>query len=60
MSGVLLRDQITRSAWFRNGLSDRERRQRVKEVETFWHLKAEEARDLLETQTHLDPLKGAG
>jgi hypothetical protein len=45
----LLRDQIARSAWVRNGLSDREQSQRIEqEVATFWHLKAAQVQELLE------------
>ena len=40
----LLREQIGRSPWFREGLSDDERRERIRlEVDVWWHLKVEEA-----------------
>ena len=36
------------SAWFRNGLTDRERRERIEQdVERFWHLKLKEAAERL-------------
>jgi hypothetical protein len=41
---ALLRDQIDRSPWFREGLSERERQERIQlEVDAWWHLKVEEA-----------------
>ena len=40
----LLWEQIDRSAWFREGLTDAERQSRIqREVEAWWHLKVEEA-----------------
>ena len=40
----LLRKQIERSAWFRNGMTEDERRVRIaQEVDAWWHLKIEEA-----------------
>ena len=41
---ALLREQIDRSPWFREGLSDAERQKRISlEVDAWWHLKVEEA-----------------
>ena len=41
---AILRDQIDRSPWFREGLTDVERQERIqREVEAWWHLKVEEA-----------------
>ena len=41
---AILRDQIDRSQWFREGLTEEERRQRIQlEVDAWWHLKVEEA-----------------
>jgi hypothetical protein len=52
--------QITRSAWFRNGMTEKERRERIKqEVDTWWHLKTEEAKKLLEARAQPEPLKQA-
>ncbi len=40
----LLWEQIERSAWFREGLSEAERQKRIRlEVDAWWHLKVEEA-----------------
>ena len=40
----LLWEQIDRSPWFREGLTNAERQSRIqREVEAWWHLKAEEA-----------------
>lgn len=40
----LLRKQIEQSAWFRNGMTESERRVRIaQEVDAWWHLKIEEA-----------------
>ncbi len=40
----LLREQITASAWFRLGMTDKQRRERIEmEVDAWWHLKVEEA-----------------
>ena len=40
----LLWEQIDRSAWFREGLSEAERQKRIRlEVDAWWHLKVEEA-----------------
>ena len=40
----LLWEQIDRSAWFREGLTDAERQSRIQlEVDAWWHLKVEEA-----------------
>lgn len=56
----LLRAQITRSAWFRNDLSEKERPDRIKqEVDTWWHLKTNEARKLAEERAQPEPLKQA-
>ena len=56
----LLRAQITRSAWFRTGMTEKERRDRIKqEVDTWWHLKTEEARKLVEERARPEPLKQA-
>ena len=56
----LLQAQITRSAWFRNGMTEKERRERIKqEVDTWWHLKTEEAKKLLEARAQPEPLKQA-
>ena len=56
----LLRAQITRSAWFRTGMTEKERQERIKqEVDTWWHLKSEEARKLVEERAQLEPLKQA-
>ena len=41
---AILRDQINRSPWFREGLSDDERQERIGlEVGAWWHLTVEEA-----------------
>ncbi len=41
---ALLREQIDRSPWFREGLTDTERQKRISlEVDAWWHLKVEEA-----------------
>ncbi len=41
---AILRDQITRSPWFREGLSEHERQERIRiDVDAWWHLKVEEA-----------------
>jgi hypothetical protein len=41
---ALLRGQIDRSPWFREGLSDDERQERIGlEVDAWWHLKVKEA-----------------
>ncbi len=50
----LLRKQIERSAWFRNGMTENERRVRIaQEVDAWWHLKIEEAMHrLMERDTH--------
>jgi crotonobetainyl-CoA:carnitine CoA-transferase CaiB-like acyl-CoA transferase len=57
----LLQAQITRSAWFRTGMAEKERRERIKqEVDTWWHLKTEEAKKLLEARAQPEPLKQAG
>ena len=54
----LLREQITRSAWFRNGMTEKERRDRIEqEVDAWWHLKTEEARELLEQRARSEPLR---
>ncbi len=56
----LLQEQITRSAWFRNGMNEKDRQERIKlEVEAWWHLKMEEARELLEERARPEPLKQA-
>lgn len=56
----LLQAQITRSAWFRTGMTEKERRERIKqEVDTWWHLKTEEARKLVEERLQPEPLKKA-
>ncbi len=56
----LLQAQITRSAWFRTGMTEKERRERIKqEVNTWWHLKTEEARKLVEERARPEPLKQA-
>ncbi len=40
----LLWEQIDRSPWFREGLTDAERQSRIQlEVEAWWYLKVEEA-----------------
>ena len=56
----LLREQITASAWFRNGMTDKQRRERIElEVDAWWHLKAVEvARQLIGRATP-EPLKKA-
>ncbi len=41
---ALLREQIERSHWFREGLTAAQRRSRIQlEVDAWWHLKVEEA-----------------
>ena len=41
---AILQDQITRSAWFREGMTEEKRRERINlEVDAWWHLKVEEA-----------------
>jgi hypothetical protein len=56
----LLRAQLTRSAWFRNGMTEKERRERIKqEVDAWWHLKTKEARELIEERLQPEPLKQA-
>jgi hypothetical protein len=41
---AILREQIDRSPWFREGLTDAERQERIqREVDAWWHLKVEEA-----------------
>jgi len=48
----LLRETITRLPWFRHGLSDRARAERIeREVDVWWHLKADEAARLVAEQT---------
>ncbi len=56
----VLREQITASAWFRLGMTDKQRRERIElEVDTWWHLKAVEvAKQLVERATPV-PLKKA-
>lgn len=57
----LLHAQISRSAWFRTGMTERERRDRIKqEVDAWWHLKTDEARELLQERAQPEPLKKAG
>ncbi len=57
----LLREQITRSAWFRNGMTEQERRKRIElEVDAWWHLKAEEVGKQLIERATPEPLKKAG
>jgi hypothetical protein len=55
-----LREQLTRSAWFRTGMTAQERRKRIElEVDAWWHLKAEDvAKQLIERATP-EPLKQA-
>ncbi len=41
---ALLREQIERSPWFREELSENERQERISlEVDAWWHLKVEKA-----------------
>jgi hypothetical protein len=41
---AILRHQIDHSPWFREGLTDAERQERIqREVDAWWHLKVEEA-----------------
>ena len=41
---ALLQDQIERSPWFREGMTEAQRQSRTQlEVDAWWHLKVEEA-----------------
>ena len=56
----LLREQLTRSAWFRNGMTQQERRKRIElEVDAWWHLKAEEVAKQHIERAMPEPLKKA-
>ena len=53
---ALLREQLMRSPWFREGLSDDERQKRIGlEVDAWWHLKVgEAARRLIDRAVYRD------